>query len=352
MVTALDEPRRILIVRPSALGDVCRSVPVAVTLRAAHPRAHIAWVVQRGFEAAVAHHPCVDEVVPFPRRELARFWRPAVLARFLRWAAALRRGGWDVVVDAQGLARSGLITGLSGGRVRIGEAGARELGWLGTNRRYRVDPSLHAVDRMLALLEAAGYAPRRELALYAPPEDLAWRDRWLAEVGLGGGVPWAALAPTARWRCKMWPVERFAALGERLAAAPEVADRVVVLAAPPEREALAPLLEGLGDRAVVPETSVGRLMALVAGCRLLVCNDSAALHMGVGSGRPAVAIFGPTDPARVGPCGRPEDVVSPPGITAGERAGYRAKPEDDALIRRVSLEAVWAKVAERLGGAR
>ena len=69
-------PSRILVVRPSALGDVCRTVPVVASLRAAFPDARIDWVVQDSFAAAVAAHPAVDEVVAFPRARFAPLPEP------------------------------------------------------------------------------------------------------------------------------------------------------------------------------------------------------------------------------------------------------------------------------------
>ena len=59
----MDAPRNVLIIRPSAMGDVARTVPALASLRAAFPRANIDWVVQTGFEAVVAHHPALTRVI-------------------------------------------------------------------------------------------------------------------------------------------------------------------------------------------------------------------------------------------------------------------------------------------------
>ncbi|MDX1682085.1 MAG: glycosyltransferase family 9 protein [Phycisphaeraceae bacterium] len=344
----MSTPKRLLLVRPSALGDVCRTVPLVTTLQAAYPEATIDWVVQDTFVPAVASHPGVSDAIGFPRRRFGRWYRPSVLKEMRAWFGRLRKRGYDQVIDAQGLARSGLITRLSGGRERIGFANAREMAWLAYNRRHPVDRDLHTVDRMLELLAAEGHEPVVDMALYPPEEDLAWRDQWLAEQGLADS-PWLLLAPTARWRCKRWPVDRYLEVARRGLADDRLADRVVVAAAPWEREDVQPLIDELGEAVVLPETTVGRLLALVAGCRLLVCNDSAPLHMAVGCDRPAVAVFGPTDPAKVGPYQRPDDVVQPPGITEDQMKDYRSRADDDSLISQVEVDAVWEKVSGRLG---
>lgn len=76
----MDEPKRILIVRPSALGDVCRTVPVLVSLRRAFGRAaQIDWLVQAQFAQAIAAHPALDGIVTFPRTQMADWWHNPIV---------------------------------------------------------------------------------------------------------------------------------------------------------------------------------------------------------------------------------------------------------------------------------
>ena len=101
---------RVLIIRPSALGDVARSVPVLATLRRAMPNARIDWLVHEGFADAIRHHPALDGVLPFPRKHFGALWRrPAAALDAAAWAADLRGRRYDIVFDFQGLARSGLF---------------------------------------------------------------------------------------------------------------------------------------------------------------------------------------------------------------------------------------------------
>ena len=123
-----NSPRRILLIRPSALGDVCRTVPVLVSLKRAFPGAEVDWLVQDSFAAAVAHHPDLNGVVPFPRAALARwFSRPAVFRRAVEFLVDLGRRRYDMVIDCQGLLRSGLFTLATRAPVRVGYANAEEL---------------------------------------------------------------------------------------------------------------------------------------------------------------------------------------------------------------------------------
>src|SRR5688572_7002593 len=103
------DPARILIIRPSALGDVCRSVPVLASLRRAFPKSAIDWVVQDDFAAAISAHPALDETIRFPRARLANWWRnPRTAFEAVQWLMELKRRNYELVLDCQGLGRSGL----------------------------------------------------------------------------------------------------------------------------------------------------------------------------------------------------------------------------------------------------
>ncbi|MEM6334902.1 MAG: glycosyltransferase family 9 protein [Planctomycetota bacterium] len=152
-----------------------------------------------------------------------------------------------------------------------------------------------------------------------------------------------ALAPTTRWLSKDWPLDRYAALARRLLDA-GTTDRVVVLAAPAEWPRIAPAFNDLPPtRWAAPRTTVGQLMALLERAQLLVCNDSAALHLAVGLDTPTVSIFGPTDPARVGPLGQTATVLRPPHAPPGNT--HRQQPDDQTLIASITLDEVMNAVA-------
>lgn len=343
----------VLIVRPSALGDVSRTVPVLATLRSAWPKARIEWLVAEAFADVVRHHPMLDGVVTFPRARLAGFgWRLSATREGLALANRLRRGGYEVVYDFQGLFRSGLLTWLTRAPRRVGLAQAREWGWLGYNVRHHVNGCTHTVDVMLGLLEAEGFTPERDMRLYVGEQDLAWLARFRQESGIGDAA-YACVAPTARWGCKCWPLERYAQIAQRLLESELAGSHVVVLASPSEQAQVTPLLRmlpaAMRQRVHLPHTSVGQLMAILSQAQLLVCNDSAALHIAVGLDRPVVAIFGPTDPARVGPYRRLDAVVHPPQAARDSfNFNYRRHLHDPTLISQVSVEAVWQKVQEQL----
>ncbi|MFN0011630.1 MAG: glycosyltransferase family 9 protein [Phycisphaerales bacterium] len=342
-------PQRILIVRPSALGDVCRSVPVLASLRRAFPAAQIDWLVQDTFAEAISAHPALSGVVVFDRRRFGRWASPASMGALARWLRNLGRANYDLVLDCQGLLRSAIFTQATGAPRRIGHADARELAWAAYTDRVPPGSSPHTVDRMLQLAAAAGAPAVPDMRLYAPAAAAAVLfDR---EPRLASG-PLVIVAPTSRWPGKRWPAARFAEVTRGMIAGARRGGPVVaVVGGARERDQCKPLLDlaATEPRVVdlVGRTTVGELLALIERASLVLANDSAAVHMAVGFNRPLVAIYGPTDIARVGPYGRTQDVLSHTG--PGDTLDHKDAERGLMLMERVPASDVLRGAMQRLG---
>ena len=354
--------QRILLIRPSALGDVARTAPVAASLRRGFPDAEIHWLVRKGFEDAVRWHPAVDRVITFPRKELGRALRRGRMGELLRFARELRQPGYDIAIDAQGLLRSALITRLTGAPVRVGPSDAREGARLFYTLRVR-SRRTHTVDRMLDLVRAMGVEARADMRLYrvgrfsestsgsVERKDVGSESRGTqSQVGSESRrTQGIVIAPTSRWEAKRWPVERFDALVARLLA--KKPGPVVLVGGPDERDQCGPLLErARWDPRVIDrvgDTGVGELMDLIADARLVVANDSAAAHIAVGFDRPLVALYGPTDVSKVGPYGRIEDVIQ--DVRLGDTLNHK-DPKNRVMMERITTEVVERACLARLVG--
>src|SRR5437763_743537 len=110
-ITTLDylDPRRIALIKPSALGDIVHSLPVLSALRQRWPAAHITWVANRSYASLLNGHPDLDAVLPFDRGAMRR--EPLSVLKFAR---ALRAARFDLAIDLQGLFRTGLMSVASG----------------------------------------------------------------------------------------------------------------------------------------------------------------------------------------------------------------------------------------------
>lgn len=351
-------PKRLVIVKPSSLGDVIHALPVAVALKEAFPGVEVHWVVARPYAELVAAHPAVDRVLVFERRRWGGwgFWRHRAEWRAL--VRQLREAGYDVAVDLQGLARSALLVRASGAPVRVGLTSARECARLAyTVTAGPREAEVHAVDRYLQVLRTLGVAPptKPRFALAVPRGARDRVEARLADEGVSGRF--VCLAPGARWESKRWPAERFAELAARLAA--EQGVEVVVVGGEEDRSRAEVILQRVGSAARdwTGRTTLAELAALLERAALLVSNDSGPMHLAAALGTPVVAVFGPTNPARTGPYGPRTAVVTSAAHCA---PCYRRRCRRWICLRGVRVEEVHRQVsallrgepAEAAGGAR
>ncbi len=331
---------RILLIRPSALGDVCRTVPVLVSLKTAYPNAEIDWLVQDTFVDAIKAHPDVHEVIPFPRKYFGSAIRNYRSARdLIRWLKNLRTRQYDIVYDCQGLARSGFFAWSTRAPKRVGFADAREAGHLGYTHRYAVNPKLHTVDRMLALLKADNITITQDMRLYVSQTDAAW---WATQNDHHKNS-YAVIAPTSRWETKRWPAERFAALLSPLLDFGY--HTIYIVGSHSEIDQCTTLCDRCDGKKVVNlmgATSVGQLLAIIQNANLVIANDSAALHMAVGFNRPYIALFGPTDITKVGPYKGDHWVLQ--HISDQEILHHKDTSLNQTIMARISVDEVIAQV--------
>ena len=149
---------RVLIVKTSSMGDVIHTLPAITDASCARSDLSFDWVIEESFAEIPAWHPNVDQAIPVAlrrwRRNPCRAWRSGEWGRFKQ---NLRRRNYDLVIDAQCLMKSALLTRLvQAPRVGFDRSSAREpLAARAYDRRIRVSKSLHAVDRVRQLFAAS-----------------------------------------------------------------------------------------------------------------------------------------------------------------------------------------------------
>ena len=297
---------RLLIVRLSALGDVVHTLPLAAALRRAMPDAAIDWVVDERSADLLGLVPVLDRVVVLRTRS-----RPAVRA-LAECRRTLRRRGYDVALDAQGLGKSAIVARMSGAARVVGFTTPflreRWAGWLYTERADPGRPR-HVVERNLGLLSALGAdASAWAFPLEMPPSDAPARTRARLRLDAGGGR-FALLNPNAAWPSKRWPPERFGAVASWLRRARGLPS-AVLWGPGDERRAEAVAAASDGAAAVAPPTGLRDLVALARAAAVMVSGDTGPLHVAAAAGTPVVGLYGPSDPARNGPWSAGDIVVS------------------------------------------
>jgi len=325
---------RILLIKPSALGDVVHTLPVLVKLRARYPRAQIDWLITPENAEIVRYHPALSNVVLFARRDFSkrgRRWR--AFLSFFDLLKQIRSAKYELIIDMHGQVRSAFFALISGARVRIGFdrpvkrgltvsaehdlknipshgwRGAREGSWVAYTHRIPI-PTLdvHAIDRYLWVAPLLGLDDNPpDLTIHLSPQATNKVNRLLEEHGVPASKPLVVLVPGTIWETKHWTIEGFAGVARQF-----LRDGFAVALAGTTRDQqrcrqIAAAAPGTCD--LSGKTTPADLAALIRRAEVAVTNDSGSMHVAASLGRPMVSVFGPTNPVHIGPYERPESVV-------------------------------------------
>lgn len=295
-------PQRIVILKPSALGDVVHAMPLLHALRHRFPQAHLSWVVNRSYQDLLKGHPCLDEVIPFERGAFKKSWLSACQYS-LAFAKQLYQRQFDLIIDLQGLARTGMMALLSLAPRVIGLGTAREGAHL-TYTDLIPTPNAdhqHAIDRYWLVAEALGVGEiEKRFDVPIRAENLAWAKQILAQYP----KPHLAVGAGSRWLTKRWPPESFAQLLQK--AQEKWGGTVFFVGTPDELEISQKVQHLLTGPHVnfVGQTNLGQLAALLKCVDVMIANDTGPLHLAVGLGTPCVAPYTCTLVKKHGPYGQ------------------------------------------------
>ena len=295
--------QRILVVKLRYLGDVLISTPILASLRDALPGTFLSMLVNPGTQSMVAENPHLDEVLVVERSRSP--------LRQLRFALALRRRRFDLVIDLTDADRSAILSRITGAPIRVGFN--REGRWRGRLFTHVVpvqQQSIPMIRQHLMALETLGIQVVESApVLRVRPENETAAGVMLARMGVERDEPFVAVHPGARWWFKGWPAERFAGLIDYVQE--KLGVKVVLLGGDQDREIADAILRrsGTGVRSLVGQIELLELSALVRRAVLFVGNDNGPMHIAAAMGTPVVALFGPSDPRVWGPAGEGHAVV-------------------------------------------
>jgi heptosyltransferase-1 len=306
---------RILVVRLGAMGDIIHALPAVASLKTGFPGSRLTWVVEPKWAPLLEDNPFIDRIVLLRRDTLANLvesWR------------SLRAERYRFVVDFQGLIKSALVASSAHADRIFGfhQTQLRERAAALFYSHKTVSRAAHVVDKNLDLAAAAGAVTLLRTFPLPPGR---------AEGALPPG-DFVLASPLAGWRAKQWPIEHYQALGARI-----------------ERELGIPLvLDGPPGSGLDHCSSLPGLIHATRRAAAVVGVDSGPLHLAAALGKPGVAIYGPTDPARNGPYGDSLRVLrSPDAVTT-----YKRGASIDESMRAVSPGQVFEALKGMLGARR
>jgi heptosyltransferase-1 len=349
---------RVLIVKVSSLGDIIHTLPAVTDSHRAHKDLVFDWVVEENFAEVPAWHPAVDKVIPVAIRR----WRRNLVKTYMNqefrtFKNALQSEHYDLVIDAQGLIKSGIISRLSRGlTIGLSNRTIREpLATLFYNKMYSVPWTEHAVDRVRQLFSRA----------------LQHRyDRDTVDYGIDitqfDGSPdshndkQVIFLHGTTWATKHWPEHYWRHLAH---IATEAGFRVRVPWGDNEERKRAEFIARGNDGVVVlDKLSLGGIAREISQSQGVIAVDTGLGHLAAALAKPTVSLYGPTNPGLSGtyglsqlhltsnlncaPCVKKTCAYNGPGVT--DEFEDQPFPVTPACFATHKPEAVWMQFEELL----
>jgi lipopolysaccharide heptosyltransferase I len=290
---------KILIVKPSSLGDVVHSLPFLNVMKTCFPKAEIHWVIAKGLEKLLEGHSMIDKLVIIHKDMWKKITHAQHTVKEIKALfKSLKQEKYDLVIDLQGLLRSGIITKATNAPIRVGFQEAREGSRLFYSHKVKGGKDIHAVDRYLKIAAYLG-CDISDIRFPFPFDAISPPNRSLFS------EDYAVIIPGARWKTKVWPAENFGKLASKLSL------RTVVVGSKSEIEAAHIIVSLSQDKSLslAGKTDLKELVEVIRHARFVVSNDSGPMHIAAALSIPVFAIFGPTDQTRTGPYGKGHTII-------------------------------------------
>jgi len=340
--------KRILITRTDRLGDVLLSTPVISALRERFPCAYIAMMVAPHARDIVEGNPYLDEIIIYNKE----YFRKSLI-NTIKFTFDLRFKKFDLALILHPTDRVNLIAFLAGIKRRVGYN--RKFGFLLTDRIVHTKQlgEKHESEYCFDLLEYLGISAR-EKNLYMPirEESEKWVDALFLLENISLNDKLLGIHPAASCFSKIWPVERFAQLADRLSSI--YGFKVLVFSGPKDIKLADEFIRNMKGNAVnlAGKTSISQLASVLRRCRLFISNDSGPVHIATAVGTPVISIFGRNQkglsPRRWGPLGV-RDRVLHKEIGCIECLAHGCKKES-ACLKAITVDEVFDVARQMLEG--
>ncbi len=342
----------ILVVKLSAIGDVVHTLPALESIRAAYPESHITWLVEENAQDIIRGHPCLDYIIVSKRKRwmrglLRRRTCLQTLGEIISFIKELRDRKYDLVIDFQGLFKSGILTILSGGKRRIGYDKTREFSYVFLNERIPpCDPDLHAVDRYLNLAgNLGGEVSGPGSLIPVAKKDVAYVKEFLGNNGIYGSHRIIAVHPGSGWATKLWDQEKFGPLCDRIIDAFDT--RIIFTGDKNDRSMIEKITSEMRGKVFnsAGMLSLRELAHLLSLADLMITTDTGPMHIASAMDTPVVAIFGPTAPWRTGPYGEGHTVIRSDLACS---PCFKKKCDTKRCMGEIAVDDVFSAVARKL----
>ncbi len=289
---------KILIIKPSSLGDVIHALPFLNAVKKTFPDSKVDWVISKNLMGILEDNPLINELISLDKDSWKNMNKiPETLSELSSLRKTLKSRHYDMVIDLQGLLRSGLIAFSTQTTLKIGFDDAREGSRFFYDRKVRVKESAHAVDKCLEMAKAI----KADIKNVKFPLHINDASKIQIKKIIGDIKEYLVIVPSARWASKRWPAENFAELIKKLSIPG------IIIGSKGDKKRVKELIGLLPKKSsdkiidLCGKTDLKELAALLAGAKAVVTNDTGPMHIAAALTVPVISIFGPTDPQKTGP---------------------------------------------------
>ncbi len=346
-----NELKNILIMKPSALGDIVLALPALAALRKSFPNAKISWLVRPEFAPLLENHPYLDEIILFDRKHLSKaLSNTKAFGSLHSLISQLRKQKFDAIFDFQGLFRTAFMAWLSDCKKRYGIANAREFAHIFyTDKVEHNLDCIHLVDLYLKMVQAAGAkCEKAEFLIPSNQADVDSVKKLLKNHNLEPGK-YIVLIPGSAQESKCWPTERFAQLADKIAA--QYNYPIIAVGSKSEKAKAEEINKTICRDArpcvsnLAGQTSLKELVELLRMAKLVVSNDTGPGHIASALGVPLVMMYSWSNPARIAPYGRPECMIARDPFTRGMEI---KSTNPNHSITNIAVDEVFQKASEQI----
>ncbi len=287
----------VLVVKTSSMGDIVHTLSALSDAVAAQPKIRFDWAVEEAYAEIPAWHPAVEKVIPVALRRWRQ--RPGIRLHRQQWReckAYLGQSYYDFIIDAQGLLKSAWLTRCARGpRYGMDANSVRErlASWF-YHQRLPIPKGRHAIWRLRKL-----FADTLEYPMPTTPADYSIQpaDFLYSE----NGSPYLVFLHATSRAEKEWPVSHWHQLCK---SAGEAGYGVrLPWGTNKEREQAEHIAKAHPMAEVLPHLNLRALAGVLAGARGIAAVDTGLAHLAAALGRPAVVLYGPSEPALIGTWG-------------------------------------------------
>ncbi len=282
---------KILIIKPSGIGDIVHSLPVAIALKKINPDCRLHWLIFSKFEQLLKNVNYIDKVIQWDRK--------GGLREYMRVIKLIRSENYDMVIDLQSLLRTAILSFFSGAKEKITVGLTREFSWLFEKPVSKFNPELHAVERNYEIIKYLGGQN-----LPSPDDLLPWlkitndekKITNSAMVGFENNKNLVLFSVGSRGAHKIWPQTHYAKLINLMN---ERYDITPVFLGSKEESALIEKTTGeINCKSInlAGKTDLRTTLAVIDECCLVIGNDNGIVHMAAALDKPVLVIFGATNP--------------------------------------------------------